>query len=216
MMNELKFGKDQIKRIILPTLLLLSIGDKKIIIKSPKLGEKKHYTLGVSEEGYIDIHETVELEKKVHTSIAKVKIEQFADAIQENIPDVRTFEIDLNDRRYMKYRVLIPKYPGADEAFMKSLSTLKRRNLIIDLKQLNLRRISEFFYPIRFSQIQRHDFERAYAFHPKKQSWIMIFRVGGDYHAFSSGDFPDFRERALKTILSTFVYAAKVNAPPPP
>jgi len=40
MVNELQFDKEKIKRIILPELLLLSIGNKKIVIKSPELGEK--------------------------------------------------------------------------------------------------------------------------------------------------------------------------------
>jgi len=211
-MNDLKFDKEQIKRIIIPGLLLLSFGDRKIIIKSPPSGEK-HYTFGLSEESYIDIHETVEGKKKVHKPITKIKIDDLRDAMQKSIPDVRSFRIDLNDRRYRQYQVLVPKYSEAEKDLIRALSTSNGRSLM--LKQFSLKEISKFFHVAKFFQIQRYDFERAYGFRPdqKNQSAILLYRVGSDYFAVLSQKIRDITERVLKTVLPTFVHDAEVKMP---
>jgi len=207
-MNELGLDREQIERIILPNLLLIAFGgktehEKKIIIKYHRRGERKHVTLSISGEGYMDIHETLELEPKIHKPIARIKIEDFAKTIQQNYSDISRFKIDINDRRYRPYNVLVPKYPDGDKLLIESLSTSNRRTVILHFKEFDSRRISQFFRHIKFSQIQRYNFQRAYAYNPKNRSGIIIILAKGEYYGFSSEDIRHFREIAETILAST-------------
>ena len=197
-MHANKEVEKKIKKVKLFNELLLIGGSNKLIFKAPD-DDEKHYTLRVSKEGILDVHETIEGKEKFDEKYPvqerkKFDLEKLYEVIKktliEELPDILK-EIDISDPKYMDAQVVvIPK----DEVLwerLKKASQIKRKEMKIGESGFE-DAMKDFVVPMK--DLQNYDFKLAFVLEQDEISGS-LYRVEGKYFLVQMNDWEVLSEK---------------------
>ena len=170
--------------------LLLAVSGNKFIIKDIK--ERKHITIMITKD-YIDIHETEEGRVKKYKPIIRIKIddlkeifEKIIEYLKEEFSRFNRFKIDIDDPKFAKYIVLIPKDKNT---LINRLFTKKGRTLELPKDMIeDPRLISEIYILVLLSKVKEYNFRWAVVFNPEENQRLVLLKVDDNYFLFNDED----------------------------